>query len=726
MIQKKGTFHTVIHIFFYSIFFFFLVFLLSFYPSSGDSSAVTIGTTHYVGGQGLGNHSTISEAIANANSGDTIFVFSGYYQGNLIIDKSLKIIGEHKDSTIISTPNENHIILILSHNVELHNLTIQGNNQENYAGIKVSSQDNTRIRNCNIVDNYYGIWLYSSRYNDIILCNVSSNYDGIWIHYFSQYNRIQACHLFSNTHYGIYLCCASAHNTLLMNTLVSNGGAGVAASFSWNEMYLNNFLDNTVNAQSQKHENTWDNGSRGNYWSDYDEESEGAYDFNGDGIGDSPYILPGEKSNQDRYPLLQPWGIEQNSPPLISIISPINNEEIGSICNINGTAYDNEGFIEKIQIKIDGGDWKTASGETSWIYPWDTTTIEDGVHMIAARSFDGHLYSQISTITIVVNNGNINQTPRIQIHFPPDKSEVTGTVLIKGIAQDNHRDVEYVEIRIDADLWITVTGTHNWSYQWDSTTANNGVHNISVRSFNGLLYSPTKTIQITVLNNNDNTPPVITIYTPTSSQTVTGIINITGTAIDYDGIIQSIKIKIDEESWITATGTTSWAITWDTHNISNGLHTLSARSYDGQDYSQTKKISVTVYNNHPPAVNITQPLSSEILTGLITITGLVHDTDGNETIEKVEIKIDAGEWQKVNGTNTWDYIWNTSQESEGEHTITVRAWDGEHYGVSHPILVMTSQKDDTESAPGFEFLFTVPVFTIIAILARKKKYSKKR
>ena len=46
--------------------------------------------------------------------------------------------------------------------------------------------------------------------------------------------------------------------------------------------------------------NVWDNGSNGNYWSDYTGDDAG-----GDGIGDTPYVI--DENNQDRYPLMKPW-----------------------------------------------------------------------------------------------------------------------------------------------------------------------------------------------------------------------------------------------------------------------------------------------------------------------------------------------------------------------------------------------------------------------------------
>jgi hypothetical protein len=50
------------------------------------------------------------------------------------------------------------------------------------------------------------------------------------------------------------------------------------------------------NVTETKH--TWDNGSRGNFWSDY-----AGADGNGDGIGDTPYVI--DVLNEDRFPLMQ-------------------------------------------------------------------------------------------------------------------------------------------------------------------------------------------------------------------------------------------------------------------------------------------------------------------------------------------------------------------------------------------------------------------------------------
>jgi len=81
-----------------------------------------------------------------------------------------------------------------------------------------------------------------------------------------------------------------------------------------NNIYLNNFINNTDNAYSCFSTNFWNstekitytyNGSQytnylGNYWDDYT-----GNDTNDDGIGNTSYVIPNE--NNDNYPLMQLW-----------------------------------------------------------------------------------------------------------------------------------------------------------------------------------------------------------------------------------------------------------------------------------------------------------------------------------------------------------------------------------------------------------------------------------
>jgi rhodanese-related sulfurtransferase len=110
----------------------------------------------------------------------------------------------------------------------------------------------------------------------------------------------------------------------------------------------------------------------------------------------------------------------------------------------------------------------------------------------------------------------------------------------------------------------------------------------------------------------NQTPSIIITY-PLNSASLSGNVVITGTSQDEDGTIQKVDIKIDEGTWITANGTTTWFYSWDTMLVTNGEHEISARSYDGQDYSEITSITVTVFNQ------MEQQSKIEINPGTITV-----------------------------------------------------------------------------------------------------------
>jgi hypothetical protein len=93
-----------------------------------------------------------------------------------------------------------------------------------------------------------------------------------------------------------------------------------------------------------------------------------------------------------------------------------------------------------------------------------------------------------------------------------------------------------------------------------------------------------------------NQLPSCVISSPLIGETVSGYLSISGSASDIDGSVQRVEVKLDEGSWALATGTTSWAHIIDTRTMSNGLHVVSVRSFDGENYSQEMTIQVNVEN----------------------------------------------------------------------------------------------------------------------------------
>jgi parallel beta-helix repeat protein len=146
---------------------------------------------------------------------------------------------------------------------------------------------NSTITKSNIANNSFGIQLFASSSNVIAGNNITNNSSGISLHY-------------------------SSNNSICGNNLIKNGQGIWLEDSSNNKFYHNNFLNNSNHVHTSFHVNIWDDGFKGNYWSNYEEKYRDAQESNSSGIWDTPYDI--DWKNRDNYPLMEPWNPEPPSP----------------------------------------------------------------------------------------------------------------------------------------------------------------------------------------------------------------------------------------------------------------------------------------------------------------------------------------------------------------------------------------------------------------------------
>jgi parallel beta-helix repeat protein len=129
------------------------------------------------------SHGYIQDLINNASDGDTIYIPSGTYHENIFINKSISLIGEDKNTTIIDGGANVDVIFIFSDWVNISGFTIQ--NSSDNAGIKIISKY-CNIFNNIFLDNQVGIYSYASNDN-IIKRNIFID-ELIDVYIFNSYN----------------------------------------------------------------------------------------------------------------------------------------------------------------------------------------------------------------------------------------------------------------------------------------------------------------------------------------------------------------------------------------------------------------------------------------------------------------------------------------------------------------------------------------------------------
>ncbi len=295
-------------------------------------------------------------------NGHTIFVRNGAYTEHVVVNKSISLIGECRDATIIDGSNYGAVVKIVEDNVTVTGFTAQNSGSNSFdAGIQLSFSNYSIICNNAFIHDEYGLSLWESSDN-IIHDNFLDACTEFGIHAGQSNGNALYSNTVVNTSTGLYLfrslanivynnaisgarycglvLSESQNNTLRSNTIrncsngielysgaipplycafntiidneIENNSLGVKIEdldVHDNTFNHNNFINNSdqvflANSSSNK----WDNGypSGGNYWSDYT----GTDFYNGlcqnetgsDGIGDTPYVI--DAYNRDNYPLL--------------------------------------------------------------------------------------------------------------------------------------------------------------------------------------------------------------------------------------------------------------------------------------------------------------------------------------------------------------------------------------------------------------------------------------
>jgi len=231
---------------------------------------------------------------------------------------------------------------------------------------------NNKIINNTISSNSWDGVLFISGCNGNMIENnaINSNGDdGIDFWKNCNNNIITDNNIYSNDD-GIYvwgLVCQG--NIISYNTIFLNGRDGIYFGIGGrsNHVSFNNFLNNFENAYDGGN-NFWNNEANtcGNYWDDYT-----GTDGDGDGIGDTPYIIPG-LNNQDNCPLMN---LSINIAPFkpMKPLGPSSGKP-GNEYVYSSRATDPNG--DQVYFEWDWGD----GTDSGWLGPYDSGEILEVGH----------------------------------------------------------------------------------------------------------------------------------------------------------------------------------------------------------------------------------------------------------------------------------------------------------------------------------------------------------
>ena len=187
---------------------------------------------------------SIQEAINNVQEEDTIYVSSGTYYENVVVNKTVALVGENRSTTVIDGSGIGSVVTVTHDNVNITSFTIRNSGVTISDTVPDAGTSISNVSNCNLSrnileHNYVGIFVRPSRTAWFANNVITRNHIGIDINNQSTYNIISGNSLQENN-VSIHVYYADFNDFFENNLTLSPVGVIVRNSSS------NTFSENEI------------------------------------------------------------------------------------------------------------------------------------------------------------------------------------------------------------------------------------------------------------------------------------------------------------------------------------------------------------------------------------------------------------------------------------------------------------------------------------------------
>jgi len=198
-----------------------------------------------------------------------------------------------------------------------------------------------------------------------------------------------------------------------------------------------------------------------------------------------------------------------STPPSIAMTSPVDRDHLFGVISLKVKTQTTGKAV--VQYLLDGVPLGTGTAAPDYPFAWDTTTVMNGTHWLAAQITDAANRTGTSTVVEIlpaVQSKADTTAPTVTITDPETGSTVSGIFLVAAATTDNTR-VSRVQFFIDNKPLGSAVTRPPFMTRWDTRATADGPHvlTVSATDATGNTSNTGKLARRTVIVDNSAPPP---------------------------------------------------------------------------------------------------------------------------------------------------------------------------------------------------------------------------
>jgi subtilisin family serine protease len=365
--------------------------------------------------------------------------------------------------------------------------------------------------------------------------------------------------------------------------------------------------------------------------------------------------------------------------PVVSMVSP-GSSVTGSI-TISATASDDFGVVG-VQFLLDGAPLGSEDTTEPYELTWDSATVPNGAHMLAAVARDAVGHSSTAAAVSVTTSNDL-AAPTVAVTTAA--GTVSGSITVSATASDDIA-VAGVQFMIDGTPLGAEDVEAPYEAAWSTTSAPNGAHVLTAvtRDASG---KTTTSAPVSVTVSNDLAAPVVALST--AGGNVTGSVSVAATASDDIGVA-GVQFLLDGAPLGAEDTTAPYETAWDSATAANGVHALTAIARDASGKTTSSAaVSVTVSNDLAAPVVALSTAGGNI-SGSVSVAATASDDIG---VAGVQFLLDGAPLGAEDTTAPYEASWDSATVANGDHTLSAVARDASGKATTSAAITVAVSND---------------------------------